>query len=126
MRPLVSGCGLPLINGCGILYYPSTDAPLEQQKWNHAHITCMTSTNQLLLLGTSVGLLVAIPLPLATGFPPGSQVLLRGHTGSVYTLLAVHLGDKTLLISGGKGVEEMTSAQTTPLDNCCLLIWKFS
>ena len=97
-----------------------SDASIQQHKGSHAHITCMAHTSQLLLLGTSVGLLVAIPLSLAVGLPPLPQVLPGGHAGPVHTLLTVALDGETLLVSGGKGVYGLT----TPPDHCCLLMWK--
>ena len=115
-------CG-GIMEGVVIRTSPPTGSEAPIQKESHAHITCMAHTSQLLLLGTSVGLVVAIPLSLAAGLPPFPQVLPGGHAGFVHTLLAVPLGGETLLISGGKGAEGPYGL-TTPPENCCLMMWK--
>ena len=80
----------------------------------------MTTANNMLILGTSIGLLVAVPFP-SDARSPHPLVLLSGHAGSVQTLLSLQTESGSLLISGGKGMVRGEGHRSS--DSCCVVVW---
>lgn len=106
-----------------ILPGPGYDPIVLQHKCSQPHITCMSSTDQQLLLGTSMG--VVISLPLGTSLSP--VVLGEGHVDAVNTLLAIPRKDGAVLLSAGHGMEELAQSQASDSvseTEGCLLFWK--
>ena len=89
----------------------------------------MTVSDKMLVIGTSAGVVVALPLPFTAGKIPSIHALSRGHVDTVSTLLVVPHGHRHILISGGHGLEELLKAKSS--DNIsetegCLLFWYLS
>ena len=80
----------------------------------------MAAINKMLVLGTSIGLLVAVPLPSAA-LSPLPLVLPCSHAGSVQTLLFLQTESGSLLISGGKGMVRGGDHRSS--DSCCVVMW---
>ena len=80
----------------------------------------MTAINKMLILGTSIGLLIAVPLPSAA-LSPLPVVLSCSHAGSVQTLLSLQTESGSLLISGGKGMVRGREHRSN--DSCCVVVW---
>ena len=82
----------------------------------------MRSIDRQLLLGTSAGVIIRLPLT-ATLTP---SVLGEGHVDAVNTLLAIPRKDGVMLLSAGHGMEELAQGQASDSiseTEGCLLFW---
>ena len=82
----------------------------------------MHSIDRQLLLGTSAGVIIRLPLT-ATLTP---SVLGEGHVDAVKTLLAILRKDGVMLLSAGHGMEEIAQGQASDSiseTEGCLLFW---
>ena len=82
----------------------------------------MCSIDRQLLLGTSAG--VVVRLPLTTSLAPSA--LGEGHVDAVNMLLAIPRKDGVVLLSAGHGMEELAQGQASDSiseTEGCLLFW---
>ena len=107
------------------------DPIIKKHKCTNPYITSLSSTHTQLLIGTSAGVLITLPLPLMGGATtPKLHPLTRGHVDRVSTLLSLpptHSHSHCqIFISGGHGLEDINKARAC--DNVsetegCLLFW---
>jgi hypothetical protein len=106
------------------------DPIIRQHKCTNPFITKLALTEDMLVIGTSTGVVIAMPLPLASGKVPSLHALSRGHVDGVSTLAVTSWGHKRqVLLSSGHGLEELLKARSS--DNIsetegCLLCWFLS
>ena len=112
-------------------FFTDYDPIIKKHKCTNPYITSLSSTHTQLLIGTSAGVLITLPLPLMGGVTtPKLHPLTRGHVDRVSTLLSLpptHSHSHCqIFISGGHGLEDINKARAC--DNVsetegCLLFW---
>lgn len=126
-------CGLQLSSSylCNLLH-PGYDAIIRQHKSSDLKITALLPTPTSLLVGTSAGAVLALPLfqipePCPLLHPPCPAPLSLGHVDPVHFLTSIQREGTTLILSGGNGYEDFASTETSgdiPETASCLLVWE--
>lgn len=98
-------------------------------------VTCLHSSPTHLVVGTSAGVLLTIPLPYVEPslephpllHPPIPSPLYHGHVNTVHSLLVLQKEGMSLVITGGTGhvSGKIKSFQDIPDTSSCLLLWAF-
>lgn len=107
---------------------------IRQHKSAALQVTSLQLSPSNLLVGTSAGVVLAVPLPYIEpslephplSLPPTPTPLHQGHVDTVHFLSTVQRGDETLLVTGGNGCEDFHKAKSLPdipETASCLLVW---
>lgn len=99
---------------------------IRQNKTLSLRITSLLLSDHHLLIGTSTGITLTLPLPVTS---PKAQLshLPHGHIDSVSFLCQLHCHNSILILSGGTGYENLTTSSTAYkiTDSAsCLLLWR--
>ena len=89
----------------------------------------MTTAGNMILIGTSAGVLISLPLSFSPDKTTPLHVLSRGHVDRVSTLFVLPQGHRQVVITGGHGLEEISNARASdsvPETEGCLLFWYLS
>ena len=106
---------------------------LLQQRGAGLKVTSLCPFEHLLMVGTSTGVVVGLPVPPLGPDPQPlpylTQVLplLRGHVGRVQVMTSLKREGVPILVSGGCGCEDLMHTSATkdfPETASCLLLWK--
>eukprot|EP00731_Ephydatia_muelleri_P030816 Em0022g330a len=106
---------------------------LLQQRSTCLKVTSLCPFEHLLMVGTSAGVIVGLPIPHLGPDPQPlpylTQVLplLQGHVGRVQVMTSLKREGVPILVSGGCGCEDMMHSSVVkdfPETASCLLLWK--
>ncbi len=107
---------------------------IRQHKSAGLQVTALQLSPSHLMVGTSAGIVLAIPLPYIEPSleayclvdNPVPIPLNQGHVDSVHFLTVVSRDDETLVITGGNGYEDFFKsgiAPEIPETATCMLVW---
>lgn len=102
---------------------------MRQHKLSSPHIVSAVATPKVVVMGTSAGVIMALPTTHSSSPVPVPQTFSRGHVDSVQTLLHISLDKRDIVLSGGHGLEELSRAQvcdSVSETEGCLLFWSIS
>ena len=121
------GTNLSLVISCIAGYNPVT----RQNKTSCLRITSLLLSHHHLLIGTSTGVVLTLPLHSSQGTspipPPPLSHLPQGHVDSTSFLCQLQSRNSSLVLSGGTGYENFATSHTNqniPEAASCLLIWR--